>query len=241
MTDLTFYRPSETRQSTPDEVVPHDSAPGGSSGRREATPHPHTKRRRIRYPTPRAATPPGFQPERQVGSEKTAFHQLYFPKSFNLEFVANKHAWDDRLTSSEKNVFVLVHQVNDEIVGMHVYTSPNDANADVMRIMARNHPEAFAVPKNEGHDNDYAKIKAEEEPERAETILQRMDVADTAEGAVQDQRSVIPISIDSEPMFIFWGEWKFTANCLKMEARMRSGSRVKAFVSLKHLRKPRTG
>lgn len=243
VTELTSHRPSDTRESTTIEVAPHASTPHGPSERREATPHPHTSRRRVRYPTPRAATPSGFQPDRQLASEQTPFHQLYFPHSLILQLKANMHAWNDRVGHSENIVFVLVHQIDDEVTEIRVYTSPNDANGHVMKLMAEKHPEAFAVPKEVGaNDEEGVKIKMEE-PERAKSILQWMQNGATDEGAllpIRDQQGAIPMGMGPDPVFEYWGEWKFTANCLKMEARMRDGSRVKAFVSLKHLRKSRS-
>ncbi|RYP03514.1 hypothetical protein DL765_010468 [Monosporascus sp. GIB2] len=240
--------------------------------------------RRQRLPTPRAATPPGFQPEREIASKTTPLHQLYFPSKLNREAKANAHRGNDKPSHSEQTVFVLIHQVDDEVLETRVYVALKDANADALKIMAYDHPEAFAMPRVERHydgdDDENAKVKVEE-PERAQSVLRDMEAPPTAldrtvfrvedggaEGPVTVQQSHVVIKDEdreNEPLdarqpnplpptnrrgeillgmapdarYCYWGEWKFTSHCLKMEARMRDGKRIKVFASLKNLRKPR--
>ncbi|RYP53025.1 hypothetical protein DL768_001928 [Monosporascus sp. mg162] len=240
--------------------------------------------RRQRLPTPRAATPPGFQPEREIASKTNPFHQLYFPSQLNREAKANAHRWNDKPSRSKQTVFVLIHQVDDEILETRVYVALNDANADVLKIMAHDHPEAFAVPRVECHDDDdddeNVKVKLEE-PERAQSVLRDMEAPPTAldrtvlrveEGGAKgpitvqeshviikdedlengladarrpnplpqtNRRGEILLGMGPDLKYCYWGEWKFISHCLKMEARMCGGKRIKVFTSLKNLRKPR--
>ncbi|KAK7744324.1 hypothetical protein SLS62_010282 [Diatrype stigma] len=220
----------------------HEPSPDGSPDRREPTDHPNPQYRRVRLPTPRAATPPGFQPERQVATKRTASHQLYFPTSLTLQSKANMHAWNDKPTHSDRTVFVLVHQIDDDIIDMGVYKSLNDANHDVIKTMTKNHPEAFAKPRENPENDGGPMVKVEDEPERADSILRKLDPATAVAGSPvpdRDSRGALRLPSGPEPKFVYWGEWKFTSNCLKMEARMADGIRVKIFVSLKQLREPR--
>ncbi|RYP22138.1 hypothetical protein DL767_009112 [Monosporascus sp. MG133] len=240
--------------------------------------------RRQRLPPPRAVTPPGFQPEREIASKATPFHQLYFPRKLNREAKANAHRWNDKPSRSEQTVFVLIHQVDDEILETRVYVALKDVNADVLKIMAHDHPEAFAVPRVERHDDgdddENVKVKLEE-PERAQSVLRDMEVPPTAldrtvlrveeggakgpitvqeshviikdedrENGLVDARWPCPLpqtnrqgeillGMGPDVKYCYWGEWKFISHCLKMEARMRDGKRIKVFASLKNLRKPR--
>ncbi|RYP61982.1 hypothetical protein DL771_009922 [Monosporascus sp. 5C6A] len=249
----------------------------------DAVTPPQPLGRRQRLPTPRAATPPGFQPEREIASKTTPFHQLYFPSQLNREAKANAHRWNDRPSRSEQTVFVLIHQVEDEILETRVYVALKDANADLLKIMARDHPEAFAVPRVERHgDGDEENVKVKlEEPERAGSVLRDMEAPPTAldrtvlrveEGGAEgpitveeshviikdedrenglvdarlpnplpqtNQRGEILLGMAPDTKYCYWGEWKFISHCLKMEARMRDGKRIKVFASLKNLRKPR--
>ncbi|RYP28584.1 hypothetical protein DL766_005807 [Monosporascus sp. MC13-8B] len=245
---------------------------------------PRPLRRRQRLPTPRAATPPGFQPEREIAFKTTPLHQLYFPSQLNREAKANAHRWNDKHSYSEQTVFVLIHQVDDEVLETRVYVALKDANADVLKIMAHDHPEAFAVPRVERHyddgDDENVKVKVEE-PERAQSVLRDMEAPptalDTTVFRVEDGGAKGPFTVqeshviikdedsENEPLdarqpnplpptnrrgeillgmapdakYCYWGEWKFASHCLKMEARMRDGKRIKVFASLKNLRKPR--
>ncbi|RYP88852.1 hypothetical protein DL769_000218 [Monosporascus sp. CRB-8-3] len=245
---------------------------------------PRPLRRRQRLPTPRAATPPGFQPEREIASKSTAFHQLYFPSQLNRGAKANAHRWNDRPSRPGQTVFVLTHQVDDEILETRVYVALKDANADVLKIMAHDHPEAFAVSSVERHNGDdggeNVKVKLEE-PERAQSVLRDMEARPTAldrrvlrveEGGAKgpitveeshviikdedpenglldatqpnplpetNRRGEILLCMGPDVKYCYWGEWKFVSHCLKMEARMRDGKRIKVFASLKNLRKPR--
>lgn len=154
------------------------------------------------------------------------------------------HAWNDKPTHSERTVFVLLHQIDDDIMDMGVYKSLHDANHDVIKIMTKNHPEAFAIPRENAGNDGGAPVKVEEEPERAQSVLRKLEpatavaVAGTPEPA-QKSRGTIRLPNRPETKFVYWGEWKFTSNCLKMEARMADGTRVKIFVSLKQLRESR--
>ncbi|RYP55952.1 hypothetical protein DL770_010865 [Monosporascus sp. CRB-9-2] len=253
---------------------------GGEDGGTVTPPQPLGRRQRL--PTPRAATPPGFQPEREIASKTTPFHQLYFPSQMNRDAKANAHRWNDKPSRSEQTVFVLIHQVDDEILATRVYVALKDVNTDVLKIMAHDHPEAFAVLRVERHDDDDENVKVKlEEPERAQSVLRDMEAPPTAldrtvlrveEGGANgpitvheshviikdedrenglvgarqpnplpqtNRRGEILLGMGPEAKYCYWGEWKFISHCLKMEARMRDGKRIKVFASLKNLRKPR--
>ena len=84
-----------------------------------------------------------------------------------------------------------------------------------------------------------------EEPETALSMLQWFDPNN---GNNNDQCIHIPTAgmqseaqpdTSPDPKYLYWGQWKFVSQCLKMEARMLDGTKVKVFTSLKHLRTAR--
>ncbi|KAH9992697.1 hypothetical protein F4779DRAFT_239380 [Xylariaceae sp. FL0662B] len=80
------------------------------------------------------------------------------------------------------------------------------------------------------------RIKNENAEEEEELASMNRCLPDARPGTGEVRREDI-LGTSSEAKYLYWGEWKFTACCLKMEARQRDGTRVKIFVSLKNLRK----
>ncbi|KAI1077970.1 hypothetical protein F5B20DRAFT_249014 [Whalleya microplaca] len=221
----------------------------------------------------RKVTPPGFQPDREIATEETPFHRLYYPFSLRASCKMNEHKWNDKVAHSDKTVFVFVRQINDDIVEMLVFESLMEANTYALHVMANKHPSAFAVPREDSPD---AEVKVEE-PERAQSVLRQLntwpsarkdrDVIRLVDGGGEvvephfriksedpevrgpirrlpdarpetNVRGEILLGMAPEAKYLYWGEWKFTSCCLKMEARHRDGTCVKISVSLKNLRKP---
>lgn len=169
------------------------------------------------------------------------------------------HKWNEKPRHSDRTVFVLNHLVDGEIIDQHVYVSLNDANADVLSIMAKGHPEVFALPRDadtvqgagtaankNAQTQDEVAVKVEE-PESAQAILkwlepnngQGVDNNLAGPAPAGNEAGAIQPDASSEPKYLYWGQWKFVSHCLKMLARLRDGSQVKVFISLKNLRTAR--
>lgn len=149
---------------------------------------------------------------------------------------------------------MLNHLVDGDVVDQHVYMSLNDANADVLEVMAKSHPEVFALsreadstesagtPANQtGQAQDEVEIKIEE-PESAQAILKWLEPnngQNVSSGLAASKARASQSDADPEAKYLYWGQWKFVSHCLKMLARLRDGSQVKVFISLKNLRTAR--
>ncbi|KAI8626574.1 hypothetical protein F5Y19DRAFT_488159 [Xylariaceae sp. FL1651] len=115
-------------------------------------------------------TPTGLQPSQQVADENTPIYQIHFPEALLLALKQNEMKWTAK-THSESSVFVVVRLVDGDIMDMRVFSTLRDATSDALHMITTEHPETFALPRE--NDGEGRKVKLER-TESASSVMRQI-------------------------------------------------------------------
>ncbi|KAK8010239.1 hypothetical protein PG990_009204 [Apiospora arundinis] len=169
------------------------------------------------------------------------------PEVLHRERKAKLHARNDKPSTSRSpyTVFVIIHEVNGVNIDVQVSDDLQDANTEVLRIMARYHPQTFKLvrlrkkavdassgenPQNENDntgDNTGGGVKTEAEED------EDMGAGDDDAPGNTDKEQ------ERERRFVYLGDWKFVhSGTLKLEAK-QGNQVIKISSALKNVRHER--
>lgn len=113
----------------------------------------------------------------ETATPTTKLEQLCYSSSTINAYIANNHRWNDKEYHSENSYFVIIHQVDSEITAMRVFEMAKKVNLEVLKIMAKQHPEAFAVPPEMDIEED---VKEEQHESIQDLLCDRSRSAKTS-------------------------------------------------------------
>ncbi|KAK7996761.1 hypothetical protein PG989_004801 [Apiospora arundinis] len=196
---------------------------------------------------PEVVPPPLPPPQEETfATGITPYKELHYPAKLHRERKAKLHARNDKPSTSRSpyTVFVIIHEVNGVNIDVQVSDDLQDANTEVLRIMARYHPQTFKLlrlrkkainassgenPENENDkngDNTGGGVKTEAEQ-------------DEDMGAGDDDAPSTDKGQERERRFVYLGDWKFVhSGTLKLEAK-QGNQVIKISSALKNVRHER--
>lgn len=196
-------------------------------------------------PPPPAIPIPNNEPEapplsqEETATEITNKRELHYPAKLHRERVQKLHAWNDKGSHSSWSVFVIIHEVDSDIINVQVSSNLKDATDEVLRLMARYHPRTFkstplrrvvGAPAASGSDENVVMEDGGVKDEREEVIDnsggEKANKGDAESEGTQER----------ERRFVYKGKWKFThASTLKLEAKLGKSS-IRISCALKNVR-----
>ncbi|KAK6853660.1 hypothetical protein PG995_010472 [Apiospora arundinis] len=203
---------------------------------------------KLKQPLKKWFRPPLPPPQEETfATGITPYKELNYPAKLHRERKAKLHARNDKPSTSRSpyTVFVIIHEVNGVNIDVQVSDDLQDANTEVLRIMARYHPQTFKLvrlrkkavdvssgenPENENDkngDNTSGGVKTEAKED------EDMGAGDDALGNTDKEQ-------ERERRFVYLGDWKFVhSGTLKLEAK-QGNQVIKISSALKNVRHERT-
>ncbi|KAK6827590.1 hypothetical protein PG987_010931 [Apiospora arundinis] len=220
--------------------LPHRPAPAAAAAAKPPTPEAEA--------APEVVPPPLPPPQEETfATGITPYKELHYPAKLHRERKAKLHARNDKPSTSRSpyTVFVIIHEVNGVNIDVQVSDDLHDANTEVLRIMARYHPQTFKLvrlrkkaadnasgekPENENDkngDNTGGGVKTEAEEDEDMGAVDDDALGNTDKGQERERR------------FVYLGDWKFVhSGTLKLEAK-QGNQVIKISSALKNVRHER--
>ncbi|GAW24710.1 hypothetical protein ANO14919_143010 [Xylariales sp. No.14919] len=148
----------------------------------------------------------GIQPNRNIAYTSTPVHQLYFPEALVLALKQSLSKWETK-AHAESCVFVVLRLVAGDFADMHVFSSLRQAVVDALHMVVSKHPEAFAVVRDRGNDEDDNEVEIK--PERSElayAVLQELGARSAVQLAPVSAHADEP-DAEEESLFVIKDEY----------------------------------
>ncbi|RWA12315.1 hypothetical protein EKO27_g2806 [Xylaria grammica] len=148
----------------------------------------------------------GIQPNRNIAYTSTPVHQLHFPEALVLALKQSLSKWETK-AHAESCVFVVLRLVAGDFADMHVFSSLRQAVVDALHMVVSKHPEAFAVARDRGNDEDDNEVEIK--PERsvlAYAVLQELGARSAVQLAPVSAHADEP-DAEEESLFVIKDEY----------------------------------